>query len=659
MTTQVKPATTRPVASLSADEFTQISELLHAAGHVTPATRFVYVGLLEPLKSAVLAHYSGGPLPDRTARAMLIDTSNGTSLDTKVNLTTRTVDAVSVDTTGSQFPILNDEFLRCDAIMSASAEWVSALARRGLKPDEVVTAPLSPGYYKNPGEEGKRILRAIAYKFADKDDHPWAHPIDGLSAYVDVIADEVVQVIDDEVLPIPGEPSKFHLPEGRPAPLEGLKPIEITQPEGPSFTVDGDRVNWANWSLDVSFDAREGLILHNIGYADPDHDGEVRPIIYRASVVELLMAYGDPAPTRYWQNYFDVGEYIFGRYTNSLKLGCDCLGEIHYFDATLADELGNPRTISNAICMHEEDYGTLWKHTDGFVEGSNEVRRQRRLVISFFTTVGNYDYGFYWYLYLDGTIELETKLTGILLPSSYKGVEEWPYASEVAPGVGAPFHQHLFSARLDMMVDGLSNAVVEVEAKPVLISEENPHGNAFTWNKHRITSESESARDADASRGRVWHIVNTERDNRYGKPTAYVLHAQQTPTLLADPDSSLFARGEFASKALWVTAYSPDERYPAGDLVNQNPGGDGLPRYTAADRNLDGADVVLWHTFGLTHFPRPEDWPVMPTDYIGFKLSPHGFFDRNPALNVPASIASSCASGGCSHCPPGECNCGH
>jgi primary-amine oxidase len=659
VTTEITTATLSPVSSLTADEIRRTSALLYDAGHVTEATRFVYVGLLEPPKAEVLAALAGGPTPDRTVRALLLNTSNGASLDATVNLSSGEIQHLEIDTTANQLPILDDEFLRIDPVMRASDAWAEALALRGLRVDEVVTAPLSPGYYKNPGEEGRRILRVIAFQFSDPTDHPWAHPIDGLSAYVDVINNEVLRVLDEELLPIPAEPSKFHLPEGRPAPLEGLKPIEITQPDGPSFTVDGDKVSWANWTLHLGFDTREGLVLHNLAYADPDRDGEVRPVVYRASIAEMLVNYADPAPTRYWQNYFDTGEYLFGRYTNSLTLGCDCLGEIQYFDATLADEFGNPRTISNAICMHEEDYGTLWKHTDVFVEGVSEVRRQRRLVISFFTTVGNYDYGFYWYLYLDGKIELEAKLTGIAIATSYKGVEKWPYATEVAPGLGAPFHQHLFSARLDMMVDGLDNAVDEVEAARVPISDENPHGNAFTFTRHRIASESEGARDADSSVGRTWHIVNTKRTNRYGQPTGYVLQAEQGPTLLTDPSSSVTARGTFATKEVWVTAYSPEERYPAGDLVNQNPGGDGLPRYMAADRNLDGADLVIWHTFGLTHFPRPEDWPVMPTDYAGFRLVPYGFFDRNPTLNVPETSAAHCAPGGCSHCPPGQCTCGH
>ncbi|MDT3438831.1 primary-amine oxidase [Pseudofrankia sp. BMG5.37] len=650
MTVQITGRVTgTPLTSLSAEEIRLASQLLRDAGHVTESTRFAYVGLLEPHKTEVLAALAGtGPVPDRRARVFLLDTASGASLDATVNLATRAVTAAPVHPSRGQLPILIDEFASIDPIVRADDGWVAALARRGLAADEVATVPLSPGHYENPGEEGRRIIRVFAFQSSDPADHPWAHPVDGLCAYVDVIARQVIRVLDAEMLPVPPEPSKFHLEEGRPAPLAGLKPIEITQPEGPSFIVDGDRVTWANWSFGIGFDAREGLVLHNLAFADPDHGGEVRPVIYRASIAEMVVPYADPSPTRYWQNYFDTGEYIFGRFANSLRLGCDCLGEIRYFDVTLADEFGNPQTIGNAVCMHEEDFGTLWKHTDLFVEGVSEVRRQRRLVVSFFTTVGNYDYGFYWYLYLDGKIECEAKLTGILFPSAYKGMEEWPYATEVAPGLGAPFHQHLFSARLDMMVDGPLNAVDEVEAVRVPVSESNPWGNAFTYSRTRIASEADAARSADASTGRAWHIVSTERTNRLGQPTAYLLKAEQNPTLLADPGASVTRRAAYATRQVWVTAYSPNERYPAGEFVNQNPGGDGLPAYQAAGRDLDGADLVIWHTFGVTHFPRPEDWPVMPVDYAKFALIPYGFFDRNPALNVPANTPRH-SGGPCCH----------
>ena len=50
--------------------------------------------------------------------------------------------------------------------------------------------------------------------------------------------------------------------------------------------------------------------------------------------------------------------------TTSLELGCDCLGEIAYLDAVMHDTRGEPYTIRNAICIHEEDDAVLWKHVD-------------------------------------------------------------------------------------------------------------------------------------------------------------------------------------------------------------------------------------------------------------------------------------------------------
>ncbi|TIC79122.1 primary-amine oxidase [Nocardioides sp. GY 10127] len=639
-----------PLSSLSVQELNAGVAILGEAGLAGPDVRFAYTGLLEPAKAEVLAFLDGsGPRPARLMRAQLLNMSTGESLDVVVDLTAGEVASSTVVTPDQgRLPILFEEFAMMDEVCQQDPRWVAAMERRGIDPKDVLITALSAGDYPLEGEEGRRMMRGLGLHRRTEGGQPWAHPIDGVCAYVDTIAREVVTVVDNEVMEVPAEGSTFMNEEGRPAPMEGLKPIEITQPEGPSFTVEGDEVSWANWSFSLGFDAREGLVLHRLAYADPDHGGEVRPVVYRASVAEMVVPYGDPSPVRFWQNYFDTGEYLFGRMSNSLTLGCDCLGEIRYFDATVADASGTPVVIPNAICMHEEDFGTLWKHTD-FAEGS-EVRRQRRLVISFFTTIGNYDYGFYWYLYLDGKIELEAKLTGILFPAAYKDYGDTPHMTEVAPGLGAPVHQHLFSARLDMMVDGLANAVDEVDAVRLPVSDSNPWGNAFTYRATRLASEAEGAREADASVGRTWHVVSTERTNRLGRPTGYALRTNQQPTLLADPSSSIAARAAFTQKAAWFTAYSPEERYPTGEFVNQSKPGAGLPTYMAADRNLDGADVVLWHTFGVTHFPRTEDWPVMPVDHIGFELVPYGFFDRNPTLNVPASTAVSCHPGGGSSC---------
>ncbi|GAB3689957.1 primary-amine oxidase [Saccharopolyspora tripterygii] len=631
---QPATATIHPLDPMTAQEVTRVREVLDEAGLLGEHVRFTFVALEEPDKTAVLEHRPGQEV-DRRFRAILLDLATGASHDTVVSTSRSTVDQVrrldpAVD---GQPPIIDSEFELVEEIVNADERWTSALRKRGIDPATVRPAPLSAGVYDEPGERGKRIIRSLGFQQFHAADHPWAHPVDGLCAYIDLTGREVTRVIDHREFPVPQESGNYDDPEVTGPQRTSLKPIEITQPEGPSFTVEGNRVRWENWDVRLGFNEREGLTLHQLSFHE-------RPVLHRASIAEMVVPYADPSPVRFWQNYFDCGEYMFARYTNSLELGCDCLGEIHYFDAVVADDFGLPRTIRNGICLHEEDFGVLWKHTDLFT-GSQETRRQRRLVISFFTTVGNYDYGFYWYLYLDGTIQLECKATGITFTSAYPE-EGHDHASQIGPGLGAPFHQHLFCARLDVAVDGLRNAVDEVEAESVPVSDINPRGNAFRAKRTRLTTEREGARLADNAKARTWHIVNPERQNRYGGNTSYVLHPEGQPVMLADQSSSVHARGTFATKHLWVTRYDPDQRFPAGDLVNQNPGGAGLPAWTAEDRDIDGEDIVVWHTFGLTHFPRPEDWPIMPVDRAGFALRPVGFFDRNPTLDVPRTTGSHC-----------------
>jgi primary-amine oxidase len=288
--------------------------------------------------------------------------------------------------------------------------------------------------------------------------------------------------------------------------------------------------------------------------------------------------------------------------------------------------------------MHEEDYGILWKHVD-LVSGRTEVRRSRRLVVSSVATVGNYEYGFYWYFYLDGTMQLEVKLTGIMSTMAVGDDGPGEHARMIAPGLAAPLHQHLFNVRLDMEVDGPDNAVFEVDTMPSGSGDHNPWDNAFVSTATLLESELEARRDVDPSRSRSWRIANRSCRNGLGEPTAFKLLPGATPTLLADPVSSVGRRATFAAHNLWVTPFREDERRAAGDYPNQHAGGAGLPEWTAQDRPLVDTDVVLWHSFGVTHVPRPEDWPVMPVEYTGFALVPFGFFDRNPALDVPPSAA--------------------
>jgi len=619
-----------PLDALTSADVEAAVAAARATGRLTDAARFASVALDEPAKAELAAFERGEPVPRRVRLSIVpgpacqvieavVDVGSGEVL---------TWEAVD----GVRPAILFEEAFGAMVALHEHDGFREAMAKRGIT--DLSTVQIDPwptGSFGVAVEEGRRIARCIPYYRENPTDNGYARPVEGVLAWVDLGTGEVLDVADHGVVPLPPEPGSYYPEDNGPLRAD-LRALDISQPEGPSFTVEGNLVRWQKWSLRVSLDPHEGLVLHTVGY---DDGGRVRPILHRASISEMVVPYGDPGPLHGWKNAFDAGEWGLGRMANSLTLGCDCLGEIFYFDAVTADEHGNAVTVPNVVCMHEEDYGILWKHQD-LHGGRTEVRRSRRLVVSSIATVGNYEYGFYWYLYLDGSIQLEVKLTGIMSTQAVADeTQPLPHARRIAPGLAAPLHQHLFCARLDLDVDGEVNEVHEVDVGALPAGDANPWGNAFTARVTRLESEQQARRRVDPARSRTWRVVNPASRNRLGEPVAYKLVPGSTPTLLADPTSSIGRRAGFATENLWVTPLAGGERRAAGDYPNQHAGGDGLPRWTAADRSLVDTDVVVWHTFGVTHVPRPEDWPVMPVEYCGFLLAPVGFFDANPALDVP------------------------
>jgi primary-amine oxidase len=624
-----------PLDPITADEIRAAVALVAADDRYEVDFVFAHLRLREPDKAVVLAHDAGAQV-DREVEVLLVPPGRLEAIDVVVSVTANEVRSWTVHE-GMRPALLFGESFAAIVGVKEHPEWQAALRRRGIDDfDKVQIDPWPAGSFGVEHEDGRRISRCIAYYRDEHDHNGYAQPIEGVLAFFDSGAGKVLEVVDLGVVPMPEERGHY-LPAHVGPMRDDLHPLEIVQPEGPSFVVDGNHVRWSRWSFRVGFDPYEGLVLHTVAY----HDGDrVRPVLHRASISEMVVPYGDPSPMHGWKNAFDAGEWGLGRMANSLQLGCDCLGVIHYFDAVLATEQGEPYVVQNAICMHEEDYGILWKHHD-LHGGTDETRRSRRLVVSFIATVGNYEYGFYWYFYLDGNIQLEVKLTGIVSPMAITPGERPGFANVIAPGIAAPHHQHLFSARLDLDVDGPTNSVYEVEAEVVPTGPENPWGNAFRPRVTPLTHELAARRDTSSTTSRSWRVVNESSRNALGQAVGYkLIPTVSTPTMLAAPDSSVGRRAGFARHNLWVTPYSRDERRAAGEFPNQHEGGDGLPRWTAADRPLTDTDVVLWYTFGVTHFVRPEDWPVMPVEYTGFLLSPFGFFDRNPALDVAVTTST-------------------
>jgi len=632
-----------PLEPLDAAEVASASAILKAERGLGDSARFVFVSLHEPPKAAVRAWTPEAP-PPREAFVVLYEKSERTTYEAVVSLTDGAVVSWRARE-GVQPPITGEEFLACEDVVRADPRWREAMARRGVDdPSLTMIDPWASGYTGPEDDPARRrIARPLTWVRSEPGEHGYARPVEGLVVVVDLDEMAVVEVEDHGVVPLPPmagnyEPHRLAAEDQVPrfaGVREDVRPIEITQPEGPSFTVEGHGVTWQKWRLRVGFTPREGLVLHQVGYEDR---GELRPVLYRASLAEMFVPYGDPAPTHRFKNVFDQGEYGVGWLANPLELGCDCLGDITYLDGVVNDQDGRPVVIPNAVCMHEEDVGIAWKHTD-FRTGDVEVRRRRRLVVSSIATVGNYEYGYFWYLYNDGAIEYEVKLTGVISTGAVEVGERPRHGTLVAPGLYGPHHQHFFCVRLDMEVDGEANTVVEVDSEPLPPGPENPVGNAWVTTRSVLAREGEAMRRIDPLRGRFWRIENPGRVSALGDPVAYKLVPGDNVLPMYGPSSFFAPRAGFADHHLWVTAYDPQERYAAGDYPYQHPGGEGLPRYVAADRPLEGADVVVWYTFGAHHVVRPEDWPVMPVSHIGFTLKPSGFFDGNPALDLPPSAA--------------------
>jgi primary-amine oxidase len=618
-----------PLDPLDPEEIRLAVAILRDVSKLPDSYRFVSVALNEPAKMLVLHPKPDSMIP-REARLVLLDSASGTGYEAVVNLSERLVPRFEALPKGIQPPIMLDEFGECEEAAKTSPAFREALKKRGVEDMSLVMVDAwSAGHYGNePAEDrGKRLVRALTWVKFDAKDNGYAHPIEGLITIIDLNRKEVVRVEDLGVVPVPARAGNWGRSDVT-HPRTDLKPLEVSQNEGPSFSVNGQEVRWQKWSFRVGFNPREGLVLHTVEY-----DG--RSVLYRGSIAEMIVPYGDPKESAYRKNVFDLGEYGVGMLANSLALGCDCLGTIRYFDGHLADNQGRVVTIKNAVCVHEEDFGMLWKHTD-WRTGQSEVRRSRRLAVSMIANVGNYDYGFYWYFYQDGTIHVEVKLTGIVNTQALKPGEAARYGTEVAPRLNAPNHQHFFNARLDLDVDGEANTAQEVNVRSAPSGPENPHDNAFYAEVTPLDKELAARRNTSPASARFWRITNASKKNDLGGSVGYRLCPGENVLPHAQPSFALLKRAGFLTHNFWVTPYKVNERYPAGEYPNQNQDDTGLGAWTKADRNLNATDVVVWYNFGQTHIPRIEDWPVMPVTSVGFMLKPDGFFNANPALDVPA-----------------------
>ncbi|KAK2731603.1 hypothetical protein FQN57_003278 [Myotisia sp. PD_48] len=636
-----------PLSTLEIDDAVSIVRAEHR-----DALRFNAVTLWEPRKAemqAWLANPQVTPRPHRVADIVVI-LPGGKVYDSVVDLTARKI-VEWIHTPGVQPLITMEDLQAVESLMRKDENIIKQCEIVGIPREDmhkVYCDPWTIGYDERFGSD-VRLQQALMYYRPNIDDCQYAFPLDFCPIYnpnTETFIHIDVPKIRRPLSKAP--PQNYHVEaiEKEGGFRDELKPINITQPEGVSFKLEGRQIDWQNWNIHVGFNYREGIVLNNITFNDK---GNVRPLFYRLSLAEMVVPYGNPEHPHQRKHAFDLGEYGGGYMSNSLTLGCDCKGSIHYMDAAFVNAAGASTVLKNAICIHEEDSGILFKHTD-FRDDSIIVTRGRKLIVSHVFTAANYEYCVYWIFHQDGTIQLEIKLTGILNTyAMYPGEDTHGWGTEVYPGVNAHNHQHLFSLRIDPNIDGSDNTVFQVDATRgdgEAGSAQNPHGNAFYAKKTKYTTPKTAMADYDGSTSRTWDLANVNKLNKYSKkPVSYKLVSREVPGLLPRENGLVWKRAGFARHAIQVTKYSDDQIHPAGRHVPQTSGepSHGLPAWISETENesIDNTDIVVWHTFGLTHFPAPEDFPIMPSEPMSLLLRPRHFFDRNPALDVRPSYAKS------------------
>jgi primary-amine oxidase len=630
-------AASHPLDPLTRDEMATATQVLKDAGKVTAQSRFSTIVLYEPPKAEVLS-FEPGREARREAFAVVYERAANKTFEAVVDVKNKRLVSWK-EVPGAQPPLLIEDAMLAQSVVRGDPQWQAAMRKRGVTAfQDVQVEPWSAGNFGFREEAGVRVYKCLSFLRGKGVRNAHARPIEGVVAVVDMNNKRVLKLIDSGVVPVP--PATAELDEGSIGKLRlAPRPLQLVQPDGQSFEVNGHEVRWQNWRFRYALHPREGLVLYTVGYED---EGRVRPVLYRAALSEMVVPYGDPGEAWFFRNAFDAGEFGVGRSALQLEAGTDLPANARVFGAVFANEAGGAFEAKDRVALYERDGGVLWKHVD-YITNHNESRRARELVLSYFANVGNYEYGFNWVFRQDGALEMEVLLTGIMAAKAVRptnggehGHGADAYSHVVADGVAAVHHQHTFNFRLDFDVDGAgANSVVEQNIVALPPGPKNPYHNAFTMTETVLKRELEAKRRLSLQTGRKWKVVNPSVRNALGQPVGYTLIPGENAVPYAGPKSSVAARAAFMNAHLWVTPYSPDEMYAAGPYINQSKGGEGLPKWVKANRAIENKDVVVWYTMGVNHIPRPEDWPVMPVHRASFKLVPTGFFARNPALDVP------------------------
>ena len=620
-----------PLNPLTEQEINTAVTIVKEQKNLSETAIFPIISLQEPDKKAVL-NFTPGKSFLRQVFLQVYEIELNKTFTGTVNLNTKNLTSWQEIPHG-QPAILNPDYAIANEVVKSDLRWQIAMQKRGIKDFKNVEISCWGAGILNKAEakSGNRICRALSY-YQGKHWNFYARPIEGVLVTVNLNKGEVDSFVDNGIVPLSQENWDYDVNASSQV-IAPPKTLNINQSEGTSFQIKGNEITWQGWKFRYLMHPREGLVLYLVKYNDGEKD---RSILYRGSLSEMAVPYGHPQPNWSFRNAFDVGEYNLGLLANKLELGKEIPENGVLLNTVFANPEGEPFTIPALVGIYERDNGILWKHFN-YRNQQKYISRNRELVMKMMATVDNYDYSINWIFRQDGTLEVENELTGIDLvqgTASIKQTENKSFGRLLAKNIFGVNHQHFFNYRLDLDIDGQANSVMEMNVEALPMGDKNPLGNAITVEDTPLKTEKSAVRDMDIQHSREWMIASADKQNNLGVSPAYMLMPGGNTILYAVEGANIRKKAGFATHHFWVTKYKPNEMYAGGDYPNQTQLGEGLPKYIGDNESVNNEDLVVWYTMGITHIPRPEDWPVMPTHRVGFKLMPRGFFKRNPAINL-------------------------
>ena len=254
-----------PLDRCTARELEEAVALLHKSGNLSHEAYFANGFADEPDKQVVLDFKTGTSF-DRVIRLIGHDPKKGQSFDARVSLTKNKL-AQFLWIEDGQAAVTGVDVVKSIKLLHENAEWLDAMKKRGIEDLSMVhIEPWVAGRRPKGMSIKARVFSAIFFLHKQLEDNHYARPVEGLIAHVDLDSGQVI-LEDHGVVPIPkddGEYASNRIESLR----HDLKPLEITQPEGPSFEVDGQVIRWQKWKMRVSVNPVEGLVLHDVRYDD-------------------------------------------------------------------------------------------------------------------------------------------------------------------------------------------------------------------------------------------------------------------------------------------------------------------------------------------------------------------------------------------------------